>query len=114
VLQLFIEFLPGEGDDHLGAAEYRSGRARPAPPVLCSSVQVPRNHNCEAIAPVRLISVHRRRNLNGDSLMHTIDRGREWPNCDVSRCSTLQSGGSAVRPYAASGRTQQLRVTGGF
>jgi hypothetical protein len=44
-------------------------RARPARPVLRSSVQVPCNHSCEAIAPVRLISVHRRRNLNGDSLM---------------------------------------------
>jgi hypothetical protein len=89
-------------------------RARPARPVLRSSVQVPCNHSCEAIAPVRLISVHRRRNLNGDSLMHTVDRGREWPYFDVSHCSTLQSGGSAVRPDAASGRTQRLRVTGGF
>jgi hypothetical protein len=87
---------------------------RPARPVLRSSVQVPCNHSCEAIAPVRLISVHRRRNLNGDSLMHTVDRGREWPYFDVSHCSTLQSGGSAVRPDAASGRTQRLRVTGGF
>ena len=114
MLQLFIEFLPGEGDDHLGAAEYRSGRARPARPVLSSSVEVPCNHSCEAIAPVRLISIHCRRNLNGDSLMRTVDRGREWPYFDVSHCSTLQSGGSAVRPDAASGRTQQLRVTGGF
>jgi hypothetical protein len=89
-------------------------RARPARPVLRSSVQVPCNHSCEAITPVRLISVHRRRNLNGDSLMHTVDRGREWPYFDVSHCSTLQSGGSAVRPDAASGRTQRLRVTGGF
>jgi hypothetical protein len=48
-------------------------RARPARPVLHSSVQVPCNHSCEAVAPVRLISVHRRRNLNGDSLMHTVD-----------------------------------------
>jgi hypothetical protein len=72
-------------------------RARPARPVLRSSVQVPCNHSCEAIAPVRLISVHRRRNLNGDSLMHTVDRGREWPYFDVSHCSTVQSGGSAVR-----------------
>jgi hypothetical protein len=46
-------------------------RARPARPVLRSSVQVPCNHSCEAIAPVRLISVHSRRNLNGDSLMHS-------------------------------------------
>jgi AAA domain len=30
------------------------------------------------------------------------------------RQPTLQSGGSAVRPDAASGRTQRLRVTGGF
>ena len=89
-------------------------RARPARSVLRSSVQVPCNHSCEAIAPVRLISVHRRRNLNGDSLMHTVDRGREWPYFDVSHCSALQSGGSAVRPDAASGRTQRLRVTGGF
>jgi len=89
-------------------------RARPARPVLRSSVQVPCNHSCEAIAPVRLISVHRRRNLNGDSLMHTVDRGREWPYFDVSHCSTLQSGGSAVRPDAASGQTQRLRVTGGL
>jgi hypothetical protein len=73
-------------------------RARPARQVLRSSVQVPCDHSCEAIAPVRLISVHRRRNLNGDSLMHTVDRGREWPYFDVSHCSTLQSGGSAVRP----------------
>ena len=59
MLQLFIEFRPGEGDDHLlGAAEYRSGRARPARPVLSSSVEVPCNHSCEAIAPVRLISIH--------------------------------------------------------
>jgi hypothetical protein len=50
-----------------------SDATRPARPVLRSSVQVPCNHSCEAIAPVRLISVHRRRNLNGDSLMHTVD-----------------------------------------
>ena len=73
-------------------------RARPARPVLRSSVQVPCNHSCEAIAPVRVISVHRGRNLNGNSLMHTVDRGREWPYFDVSHCSTLQSGGSAVSP----------------
>jgi hypothetical protein len=48
-------------------------RARPARSVLRSSVQVPCNHSCDAVAPVRLISVHRRRNLNGDSLMHTVD-----------------------------------------
>jgi hypothetical protein len=69
------------------------GRARPARPVL-GSIQVPCNHSCEAIAPVRLISVDRRRNLKGDSLMHTVDRRREWPYFDVSHCSTLQSGGS--------------------
>jgi hypothetical protein len=102
---------PGEA---LRASGSEAMRARPARPVLRSSVQVPCNHSCEAIAPVRLISVHRRRNLNGDSLMHTVDRGREWPYFDVSHCSTLQSGGSAVRPDAASGRTQRLRVTGGF
>ena len=62
-----------------------------------SSVQVPCNHSCETIAPVRLIGVHRRRNLNGDSLMRTVDRGREWPYFDVSHCSTIQSGGSAAR-----------------
>jgi hypothetical protein len=101
----------GKGDDRVGApnTSLRS-RVRPARPVLRSGVQVPSNHSCEAIAPVRLISVDRRRNLNGDSLMHTVDRGREWPYFDVSHCSTLQSGGSAVRPNAASGRTQRLRV----
>ena len=78
----------------------RSRVRRPARPVLRSSVQVPCNHSCKAIAPVRLISVHRRRNLNGDSLMHTVDRGRERPYFDGSHCSTLQSGGSAVRPDA--------------
>jgi hypothetical protein len=83
-------------------------RARPARPVLRSSVQVPCNHSCEAIAPVRLISVHRRRNLNGDSLMHTVDRGREWPYFDVSHCSTLQSGGSAVS------RTRRAAERNGF
>ena len=65
-----------------------------------SSVQVPCNHSCETIAPVRLIGVHRRRNLNGDSLMRTVDRGRERPYFDVSHCSTIQSGGSAARPDA--------------
>ena len=78
-------------------------------PTSGSSVQVPCNHSCEAIAPVRLISIHCRRNLNGDSLMRTVDRGREWPYFDVSHCSTLQSGGSAVRPdVTASGHGRVL------
>jgi hypothetical protein len=83
-------------------------RARPARPVLRSSVQVPCNHSCEAIAPVRLISVHRRRNLNGDSLMHTVDRGREWPYFDVSHCSTSSRAGRRL------GRTRRAAERNGF
>ena len=89
---------PDPGEALRAAGSPTLWRARPARPILRSSIQVPCNHSCEAIAPVRLISVDRRRNLKGDSLMHTVDRRREWPYFDVSHCSTLQSGGSAVRP----------------
>ena len=57
----------------------------------------------------------RRRNLNGDSLMHTVDRGREWPYFfDVSHCSTLQSGGSAVRPARPAAERNGFGSRAGF
>src|SRR5689334_18740530 len=81
---------------------------RPARPVLRSSVQVLCNHSCEAIAPVRLISIDRRRNLNGDSLMHTEIEGASGPILTLAIVLPSKWGGSEVGPAAASGRTQRL------
>jgi hypothetical protein len=83
-------------------------RARPARPVLRSSVQMPCNHSCEAIAPVRLISVHRRRNLNGDSLMHTVDRGASGPVLTLAIVLPSSRAGRRL------GRTRRAAERNGF